>query len=67
MERIILKLTIIILSFLSTIIYAQEFQGKAYYETQRKLEMNFDNSQMSDAQIQKMQAMIKNSLKKPLF
>lgn len=64
MEKLILKLTIIILSFLSTIVSAQEFQAKAYYQTQRKIEMKLDDSNMSESQKQEMQTMLKKQFEK---
>ena len=64
MEKLILKLTIIILSFSATIVSAQEFQAKAYYQTQRKIEMKLDDSNMSESQKQEMQAMLKKQFEK---
>ena len=43
---------------------AQDFQGQAYYQTQRKVDMKMNDSQMTDEQQSQMQAMLKKQFEK---
>lgn len=64
MKPLILNLLKLSALLIGVVINAQDFQGKAYYQTQRKTNMEFGGSQMSDAQKAKMEAMLKKQFER---
>lgn len=64
MKTVILKIGIISFLLLSVVTYAQEFQGKAYYQTKRKVDLKLENSEMSNSQQQAMQEMLKTQFER---
>jgi len=48
----------------SVITNAQEFQGKAYYQTKRKVDLKLENSEMSNSQQQAIQEMLKTQFER---
>lgn len=64
MEKLFLKLVSISLVLISMTLSAQEFQGKAYYQTQQKVDMDFGDSNMSDSEVKRLQQMLKKQLEK---
>lgn len=64
MEKLLLKLIALSLILISISVSAQDFQGQAYYQTQRKVDMKMDDSQMTDEQQSKMQAMLKKQFER---
>lgn len=64
MEKLLLKLIALSLILISMSVSAQDFQGQAYYQTQRKVDMKMDDSQMTDEQQSKMQAMLKKQFER---
>ena len=64
MEKLLLKLIALSLILISMSVSAQDFQGQAYYQTQRKVDMKMDDSQMTDEQQSQMQAMLKKQFEK---
>lgn len=64
MKTLILNLITIGAILVGFLVNAQDFQGKAYYQTQRKMEMKLGNSEMSDAQKKKMEAMLKKQFER---
>ncbi|MDT0553136.1 GLPGLI family protein [Urechidicola vernalis] len=64
MKTLILNLVTICAFLISYLVNAQDFQGKAYYQTQRKMEMSLEDSEMSDAQKEKMEAMLKKQFER---
>lgn len=64
MKTIILKIGIVSFLLLSVVTYSQDFQGKAYYQTKRKVDLKLENSKMSDSQQQMMQEMLKKQFER---
>lgn len=64
MEKLIFKTAAIILFLISSIVSAQDFQGQAYYQTQRKVNLKLEGSQMSEAEQKAMQEMLKKQFEK---
>ena len=64
MEKLLLKLIALSLILISMSVSAQDFQGQAYYQTQRKVDLKMDDSQMTDEQQSQMQAMLKKQFEK---
>ncbi|MDC9721269.1 MAG: GLPGLI family protein [Urechidicola sp.] len=64
MEKLLLKLIALSLILISISVSAQDFQGQAYYQTQRKVDMKMDNAQMTDEQQSQMQAMLKKQFER---
>lgn len=63
MKNLVLTLLLIATTFFANI-FAQEFQGQAYYQTQRKVEIGLDDNRMTDDQKAKMQAMLKKQFER---
>lgn len=60
-----MKIVIIIsFIFLTTTIYAQNFQGKAYYQTKRNVEIKLDSSQVNNEMQKQIQEMLIKQFKK---
>ena len=61
-----MKRTVILLAFtfVTTIIMAQEFQGKAIYKTSRKIDIQLDSTQVNSEQHQLMMDMLKKQFQK---
>lgn len=64
MTKIIQYLIIVLLVFATTIINAQDYQGKAYYQTKRNFSVKLDSTQIPDAQQEAIQAMLKKQFEK---
>jgi len=64
MTRIILKITIAIILFVSNIVNAQDFQGKAYYQTKRNVSVKLDSTTIQDEQQKAIQEMIRKQFEK---
>lgn len=64
MEKLLLKLITLSLILISMSLSAQDFQGQAYYQTQRKVDISLDNDGMTDDQKSQMQAMLKKQFEK---
>lgn len=64
MEKRILKTVTIAILLISSIVSAQDFQGQAYYQTQRKVDLKMEGSQMSEAEQKAMQEMLKKQFEK---
>jgi len=65
MIRFILKLTIILLLFIGSIVAnAQSFQGKAYYQTKRNLDIKLDSSKINDAMQKQFREMLRKQFEK---
>ncbi len=64
MEKLLLKLIALSLALLSMSLSAQDFQGQAYYQTQRKVDLKMDDSKMTDEQQSQMQSMLKKQFEK---
>lgn len=64
MEKLILKTAAIVLLLISSIVSAQNFQGQAYYQTQRKVDLKMEGSQMSEVEQKAMQEMLKKQFEK---
>lgn len=58
------KLILLLLLSISTIVNAQEFQGKAVYKTHRKIDLKIDSKTTSDAQQEKLMALMKKQFQK---
>ncbi|WP_104734696.1 GLPGLI family protein [Hanstruepera ponticola] len=61
MKRIVILLAF---TFVTTIIMAQEFQGKAIYKTSRKIDIQLDSTQVNSEQHQLMMDMLKKQFQK---
>lgn len=64
MDKLILKTVTIVFFLLSSIVSAQDFQGQAFYQTKRKIDLKIDNSQMTDEQQSQMQEMLKKQFER---
>jgi GLPGLI family protein len=64
MTKIIQYLTIAIILFAINLINAQDFQGKAYYQTKRSFTMSMDSTQVPNGQQEAIQAMIRKQFEK---
>jgi len=64
MGKLLLKLIALSLILISMSVSAQDFQGQAYYQTQRKVDIDLDNDGMTDDQKSQMEAMLKKQFEK---
>jgi len=64
MKIIIFKIGIISFLLISAVCQSQEFQGKAYYQTKRKVDLKLEGSEMNGSQQEAMQEMLKKQFEK---
>ncbi|MFK5879892.1 MAG: GLPGLI family protein [Flavobacteriaceae bacterium] len=64
MGKLLLKLIALSLILISMSVSAQDFQGQAYYQTQRKMDINLGDSEMTDNQKSQTEAMLKKQFEK---
>lgn len=62
MNKVFLKFWILLL--ISSGVYAQDFQGKAVYQTKTSLDLNFEGSAIPADRIKRIKEMMKNQLEK---
>ena len=62
MNKVIIKSIVVILLFATSIIQAQEFQGKAVYQTKTKMDMDFAGSGIPADRIKMIKVRMKNRL-----
>jgi GLPGLI family protein len=58
------KLTVLIVTLITTSVIAQDFQGVATYKTHRKLELKLDSTQMGGEMYERMMAQLKKQFEK---
>ena len=58
------KISLLLLIFFTSQIFAQKFQGKAYYFSKSKMELGNWGARMSEAQKKQIQSRLKNRLEK---
>lgn len=64
MKKTMIPIWTILLLFTCQFTFSQEFNGKAYYQTQRKIDLKLNDAQMTDEQKAQMQAMLKKQFEK---
>lgn len=64
MKKIIFKTVIVSFFMISTLLIAQDFQGKAYYQSKTSVDFKMENNHMSDEQMKMMQEMLKKQFEK---
>lgn len=64
MKSILLKSTTVLILFISSFAFAQDFQGKAIYQTKTTLDMDFANSGIPADRIKMIQERMKSQLEK---
>ncbi len=62
--KVIINLSLALAFLLSSIVYGQNIQGIATYKTQRKMAVELDSSQVSDAMREQIMAMIKKQFER---
>ena len=64
MKKMLITAWVFLLLFVSENVISQDFNGKAYYQTQRKIDLKLDDAQMTDEQKDQMQKMLKKQFEK---
>ena len=64
MKQLIFKNVLIIFLFFPILLIAQEFQGKAYYQTKTKVDLKMEDSHMDENQMDMMQEMLRKQFEK---
>ncbi len=64
MIKIIIKLATAVFLLISTFVNAQNFQGKAYYQTKRNINMSMDSTQVNNEMQKQLQEMLRKQFEK---